>query len=361
MDSLLDTVTNVVGILVILLAVTQIGVATAVRRIQENLPEISPEQYREMRAAWEQAEDRLAALREERDQLGAEPPADPKALEQLRREVADLEAKADNLPKKPPDVDRLRSEIAANDKQVAQLEKQIQEAEKRLAKLKAQLDQTPKLTAPPPTVVHLPDPRPAPEGAQPLKFLCRQGRCLYVNEDDLVEKAMTVIRGHARELDPRPVRDPRGRVQRVEFSGPKIQDLFKRYTVGTPNVELGIYVYKYGRHPYLEVRPREGRGETVEQLALPNSRCARLMTIARRSRAYVRFLVWPDGYEAYLAARKVADKQRVPAGWKPHNAPYWRTLLTEVWIRRLEEPPPPPDKPEPKDDKSKNLPDDVID
>jgi len=360
MDSLLDTVTNVVGILVILLAVTQIGVATAVRRIQENLPEVGPEMLRQSQEAYESAQDEVASLEREFRSLGKEPPADPAALEALRRQVADLVGKATKLPEKPPDLERLRQQIQKNDKRAADLKKQIEAAEKRLAQLKAQLDKTPEPAVPPPTVVHLPDPRPAPDGARALHFICREGRCLYIQEDLVVEKAMNVIRGRARDLVHHTDRDKYGRVKRVVFSGPKLEALFKRTAVGTPNFDLGIRVGKYATRPALEIRPRDGRGETVDQLESANSRCARLMAAARRGGNYVRFLVWPDGYEAYLAARRIADRYGVPAGWLPQTGSVWRTTLSEVPIQRQEEPPPKPAT-DPKDDKAKDLPKDVID
>ena len=44
MDSLLDTMTNVVGILVIVLVVTQLGVGDAVSRITESI-KVDPEEF----------------------------------------------------------------------------------------------------------------------------------------------------------------------------------------------------------------------------------------------------------------------------------------------------------------------------
>ena len=48
LDSLLDTMTNVVGILVILLTVTQLGVSDAVRRIADS-DSVKPEVLEETR------------------------------------------------------------------------------------------------------------------------------------------------------------------------------------------------------------------------------------------------------------------------------------------------------------------------
>ena len=50
LDSLLDTMTNVVGILVILLAVTQLGVGDAVKRIRGALVEVSSDEIAQLQA-----------------------------------------------------------------------------------------------------------------------------------------------------------------------------------------------------------------------------------------------------------------------------------------------------------------------
>ena len=48
LDSLLDTMTNVVGILVIVLIMTQVNVADAIRRLRSALPEVSEEKMEEL-------------------------------------------------------------------------------------------------------------------------------------------------------------------------------------------------------------------------------------------------------------------------------------------------------------------------
>ena len=41
LDSLLDTMTNVVGVLIVVLIVTQVNVSSAAKRIRANLPEVT--------------------------------------------------------------------------------------------------------------------------------------------------------------------------------------------------------------------------------------------------------------------------------------------------------------------------------
>ena len=86
LDSLLDTMTNVVGILVIVLVVTLLGVRDAVKRIDASLPDVSQEQ------------------------LDAQKVEAAKTAELLKNVLN----KQDAGPKEPlPDVDALKKKLAA--------------------------------------------------------------------------------------------------------------------------------------------------------------------------------------------------------------------------------------------------------
>ena len=98
LDSLLDTMTNVVGILVILLTVTQLGVGDAVKRIATSST-VKPEQIDEAQAKLaelvrlrQSLEDRLDALSEQDDVVDAE-----KELRRLKKEIEDYKANVENL------------------------------------------------------------------------------------------------------------------------------------------------------------------------------------------------------------------------------------------------------------------------
>ena len=48
MDSLLDALTNVVGILLLILIITSLGLSAAVKQVVENLPEVSEAELEQM-------------------------------------------------------------------------------------------------------------------------------------------------------------------------------------------------------------------------------------------------------------------------------------------------------------------------
>jgi len=76
LDSLLDTMTNVVGILIILMAMTQIGVGDAVQRILREtdapLAEISDEAVINKQAELDELEKTLKAVRFQWEELARE-------------------------------------------------------------------------------------------------------------------------------------------------------------------------------------------------------------------------------------------------------------------------------------------------
>ncbi len=159
LDSLMDAVTNVVGVLMIVFVVMALNTARAVQKILSDLPPVTPEEHKKM---------------EEEVKKLPPPPADPKKLEedkkiaeeQMKKAVEDLKTidTADLQNKiKFMDLDAFQKQLEERKKEreakKAETDKLLTEAER----LKALLDQTPVYQPPPPTYVRLPNPRPYPE------------------------------------------------------------------------------------------------------------------------------------------------------------------------------------------------------
>ncbi|HCO23058.1 MAG TPA: hypothetical protein DIT97_08365, partial [Gimesia maris] len=161
LDSLLDTMTNVVGILVIMLTVTQLGVGEAVNRITSAIEEEDME-----RAEQKVAElDELLKLEKEQLETVKELTADKTTVnpEQQKELAEKLKKELEKLKEIQVNIEKLKKEIAERDKQVKSLEQSIVAKETELADIKAKLAKTPD---PGPTpnakIVNLPNPRDAP-------------------------------------------------------------------------------------------------------------------------------------------------------------------------------------------------------
>ena len=154
LDSLLDTMTNVVGILVLVLIVTQLGVSDALTEIAAN-SEASEESIEAARA-------KLVALSAEKEELaeqttslaGFDVDAERERLERLKQKLEAqkrlLEDQAKQANEFALNIDRDRQTAAKNKKEIEdtkqkrqQLQSEIEESLKRRAELLAKLDRTP--------------------------------------------------------------------------------------------------------------------------------------------------------------------------------------------------------------------------
>ena len=187
LDSLLDTMTNVVGILVLVLIVTQLGVTEKVSEITAN----SNVTEDDVSLAKMDLDEKLAEQQELADQLKSATSIDLKAeqerldrlkdmLETQKKLLADQEKQANEFAmtiasdrKKAADASK---QIADNKQQRDKLSKSINEKLARKAELEALLDKTPRRAAAAPKVVSIPNPRPAPKGAKPVEFICAFNR-----------------------------------------------------------------------------------------------------------------------------------------------------------------------------------------
>ena len=347
LDSLLDTMTNVVGILVILLVVTQLGVREAVDRISST-ESVDPDEL----AAAEETAQKLASQRTELEQqLAALSSDDPMAgqrelnrVEQLIAQQAAInrdvrEVLAGELAERQKKIDEQSAAskelLEKFEKEIADLEAQFAQNAEDIAALKAKLASTP-VTAPPPAkVVHLPNPRPAPKEALPLTFMCREGRVYFVNIDAHQTRAVrwTDAEIARRKLDA----NPKKGVDCVPLFAS-----FNRQSFRDRDVQLVLEIS--GRLPYLVFQRREHGGETLEEIREARSYFQRGLKQLNPERYYLQFLVWNDSFETYLEARRMGSEVGLLAGWQP------MTTTDEYKVRlasKLRHGPPPPPQPKP--------------
>ena len=344
LDSLLDTMTNVVGILVILLTVTQLGVGDAVERISAT-DQVKPEALDKAKLELAEIEKLLEELALQREAFRDDIPVDaPDQLKKLKQELIDQEADVDVL------LDKKEAQQAIN-KRIRELQKQIEESEKKeqelrgkidtgeeeLASLNAQLSETPELSVVQPKVINLPDPRPAPKGATPLTYICREGRAFYVDVEPLRLRAQKIA---AAMVD-------RYRLNggpQAGVDGKRLTQLFNDQKLKDRDTQLVMSVS--GRTPRITFKRIEDAGETLEQIQRPTSRYQQKMMRTNKTQNYLKFLVWPDSFEVYLEARKQASLRDLPAGWQGMTIGGEYTVSMGGPIL-CGPPPPPPPKPDP--------------
>ena len=362
LDSLLDTMTNVVGILVLVLIVTQMSVAEVVTRIttENQIDEKAVEQLNQEldveRTELRDLEKILVnpidideeKLRQEL-QLNKDLLARKKALlEQRAKEKNEFALKITKDEEMAAKNSKLIADTAAKRKE---LETLISTSLEKKAELAAQLDKTPRTKAPADIQISIPNPRPAPPGIKQLMIICSGNRLYPVNIDafrkDAELKAKSIVTRFNLKRDPAKGIDPAKFKQHYEKL--KQQDDF-----------FDVEYYVQGdRWPRFRLIPRENKGGFGKELINPRSRLRRWFSTVDFSKYYARFYVLPDSFDAYVMARRFFSQNKILVGWDPQNATWKLTSHVpggiELGPPRPKPPPPPPGTPPPAKPKPANL------
>jgi hypothetical protein len=281
LDSLLDTMTNVVGILLVMMIVTLISSGEAVQRIRTlEATGMTPQALGELTAQAEALGDELAALR----------------------------ASAAALPAAELDADEafaLRDTRAAA---LARLEAEVAAARGELSRVRIALRDAPPAETRAPREVRLPDPRPAPPGSKPLMVFCRFGRLLVVDYDRLTGQLEAGIQTA--------VGRPSGYVRLDSRDHAWIVNHFQSRAIG--NRWLRWVLVDRGPRQLvarLEWLDRTA-GETPEQMRRMDSVWRRALRDHDPRSRTLRFYVWSDSFESYLEARAAAEARGFAAWWE---------------------------------------------
>lgn len=322
LDSLLDTMTNVVGILVLVLIVTQMSVSEVVDRI------IADSDIDE--AAIAEAEEAMSLKQREVEELETRL-IDPtkidterqrreielkrELIERRRRQLSQAETEQNQFVMRVErDRERASANIAENERIKAsrdELEAELQTLLRQRASLKASLDRTPRQPAPPNIRVSVPDPQPPPKGARPVFLVAAGDRIVPLNVQGFQAEAAKAARAIA-------ARNAKGRGPDAAIDAAAFTEAWTKLKRRDAMVDVEYFVADR-REPKLRLHIREGVGATAEQF-----RDRRSFLWSRRwlggvdfSRSYVRFYVLPDGFAVYADARRILDRNDVPTGWQP--------------------------------------------
>ncbi len=313
-DSLLDTMANVVGVLVVVLAITQMHIGEAVRRIQLAEPTDDPAETRQgfvaampsIRVAFGREVRRLERELTHIDAPTSAAAARIEAIEVRLARIDALQLSPEGLLRGNEDVaselEASRAALAAQTKEQARLEETALLLEMRLGEMEG-------LTQVRAHKVRLPDPRPAPVAATELSFFCRHDRVVPADIDDLTKTLNHAIRESASEQY---ADDP--------FSASRIVAYFQKNDVGDDS-----FRWELSRHAGYRILARlRWRNEEVGEAEeiFDQSRSEFRQALLRRDprKRYVLFHVWSDSFPTYLHAREIAEELGFAVGWQIYDS-----------------------------------------
>jgi len=186
--ALMDTMTNVVGVLIIVMVMIGIGIASSVQKILSDLPPATVEQLNDLLKQIAESAPKVDPLQVE-EQIKKEEQELKKHIEELK--TYDLTKNKQDA--KLMDLDELRKRIDDGNKQRDTKKTEVEKLLAEMDKLKVQLDTTPVYRPPPATVVRLPSPRPMPENAVLQRFLVVDGRVYFLNDEEYMKVVLKQI------------------------------------------------------------------------------------------------------------------------------------------------------------------------
>lgn len=181
MDSLMDAMTNVVGILLLILIVSSLGISAAVRKIVANIEPVSEQELQIMKTTRENTLENLEKLRILQSQMDDKKIEDEEA-QLLVVELEEFEKNNEDLLDKTSDIEEWRKKVEEEEAKKEVNEEEISVASSELANLKAILDQTPKREVKAAQLVKMPNPRLAPDQAIAYYVVCKNKKIYFVGD-----------------------------------------------------------------------------------------------------------------------------------------------------------------------------------
>tara|TARA_B100000683_G_scaffold150219_1_gene145545 strand:+ start:239 stop:1399 length:1161 start_codon:yes stop_codon:yes gene_type:complete len=315
LDSLLDALTNVVGILIIMLVVALLGMSEAVKRItqaQELDERVKVDHLLDKEKQLEELKELLKQL--EPDWLTMEPevPKNKANLDKLRKQIESLQEKVTvEAQKKDYDVAKLEAEAKQKAQEQQKLQEDLEKAIKRLAELKALLDKTPIPEIPPAEIVRIPNPRDVDKSYKKVVFHIANNRILQEEHQRYREKLERNIAAFERRYRPAPETDE----ETGGYDFDKFKELIDRSKYGDRNVDVKLKIYT--SRIYMDCYLTPKAGDDLDSMDRPNSLYKRKIFAMRRDgKQYGRYVVSADSFAEYVKARNIADEFEIPAGWQ---------------------------------------------
>lgn len=181
MDSLMDALTNVVGILLLILIVLSLQITTEVRKVVESLPEVTEEELEAMKTSRDKTLENLENLKQTHNNTLENLPTEEEAT-QLVAELEEFEENNEELAEKTSDIEEWAAKVTEQEQKQETNEGLVSVADTKNRELAAILAQTPEVEVKQAKEVLMPDPRRADPEATALYILCKFGKIYFVGD-----------------------------------------------------------------------------------------------------------------------------------------------------------------------------------
>lgn len=177
----MDALTNVVGILLLILIVLSLQITTAVKKIVENLPEVTQEELEAMRVSRDNTLKNLEELKQTHTQTTENLPT-PEEAATLVAELEEFEKNNADLADKTSDIEEWQAKVTEQEEKKIENDEKVRVADERNRELAAILAQTPEAEVKAAKEIVMPNPRISEPDDRALYFICKFGRLYFVGD-----------------------------------------------------------------------------------------------------------------------------------------------------------------------------------
>ncbi len=335
MDSMMDNMTNVVGTLLLVLIIVQMGVKNNADTVEEELAKVTPQQV-------QQAKQQLALAKTTAEKTGANQEAISQKAKSKQDDLRAFETTLEQKGIKVRDFETLQKDLIAK--------RDAEKSEKQVVagllgerdNLRATLDKTPAPKGPPPIDVRVPVAKAVPPGAFMYRVLCLSNKVYMISDFGWRTRVWTELEKEKNSLrHDKP--HPDGKTFLFDHLNTVNWLNGKKYADEYVELRFPLNTNSTTDRVNMQILPRADGGETAEQVDDPDSNFRKtLVKLRANPKAVCWFWIHPTGVAAYHAAREQCSRYGIPAGWEFYGATSHSENLSQFVVNRFKEPPPPP-------------------
>lgn len=341
MDVMMDSMTNVVGTLLLILIVVQIQISSAVESIETVLKNINEQDISRLKAKIADQNKNLKDV--DVDKLNEEY---KKAMGDVDEEQMRVNIYAEEVQQKSNegllDVREL-IEMKAEKKTDMEMEQMVfTELALERRRLENLLAKKPKPVIPAGADIVVPAGLPMPKGPKFVKIMCMHNRLYYMQDSQYKEMAERMMEPQMQSLVYSNYIDPRSKRPVVVYDHIKtfslIQTVASNLNKGNTNFLINTYRDDYHNRVRIRLQPEKTGGISMEDLEERNNQLRKdLIRIKRNPKSVIWFYVYKDSLDMYLKARDICQALGVPQGWEYYRwtamAPSLKFAVNRLKIR----------------------------
>ena len=318
MDVMMDSMTNVVGVLLLILIIVQIQISTAVETIETVLKNVTKQDLQRLETKIaEQNKDIDNVNVDELNQQYEEAMGD---VDEAQMRVNLYTSKDETKRAGLIDVREL-IEMKFDKTSEKEVEQNIfEDLSREKQRLAAALAKTPLPKLPDGVDIIVPAGLPLPKGYKIIKVMCIYNRLYFIQDGDYKKMAENMMERRMATLIHTNYTDPKGRKITV-YDHVKSHKLLSSIAtnLNAGNTDFSIISLRrdYESRLRIDIRPDKTGGMTLEDLKPRDNQLRKqVLALKRDPKNVMWFYVYKDSLDVYFAARDVCQAIGIPQGWE---------------------------------------------